>query len=273
MKDNEAASEKEVYRPKYPVQTLEKTIKILDYLKTHSATNGITLSKISEGVDMPISGVHRILDTLYAYNYVERGTNSNTYKLGWELFELGKNIPKQHTIASSNYLPYLEALCNKYNETINLGILNNLEVVILNRIEPLNPDMRLTTNVQIGGRGPLYVMGMGKLFLSDMTDEEIRHYYEIHNITRRTKYTIITPEQMMNEVKKIRENGYAAEMEEYCDNLGCVAVPIRDYTNKIIAAISMSGETSHFDETRLKYIIPDMQEACAHISKTLGYNR
>lgn len=256
------------YRPKYPVQTLEKALEIIKYFKNNITTEGISISELSEKLNMGKSSVHRILDTLYAYNYVERLNNGSSYKLGWELFDIGNTVPNQHSLSSSNYIPLLEKLCAKYCETVNLGILNNDAVVIIYKMEP---NIRLKANVQIGGREPLYATSLGKHFLSEMTDDEIYNYYRVHKIEPYTKNTIITPGKMVKELQEIRQTGVAIDREEFCEGLTCVSMPVRDFTKKIVASISLSGPTQRLSFETINQIKVDLKETCNKLSHYMGF--
>lgn len=256
------------YKPKYPVQTLEKALEIIKYFKNNITTEGISISELSEQLNLGKSSVHRILDTLYAYNYVERLNNGSSYKLGWELFDIGNSVPNQHSLSSSNYVPLLEKLCAKYSETINLGILNNEAVVIIYKMEP---NIRLKANVQIGGREPLYSTSLGKQFLSEMTDDEIYNYYRTHKIEPFTKNTIITAGKMLKEVQEIRKSGIALDKEEFCEGLTCVSMAIRDFTGKVVASISLSGPSQRLTDDIILQVKFDLNEACEKLSSFMGY--
>ena len=99
------------YVPKYPVQTLGKALDIIEFLKSNTCAEGMSISEISRGLSMAKSGVHRLLDTLMAYGYVEKVENAlTTYRLGWGLYDAGSAVPKQHTLNGANYLPLLGKL-------------------------------------------------------------------------------------------------------------------------------------------------------------------
>ena len=93
----------EGYRPKYPVQTLEKAIDILLYLKKNASPNGVGIAEISENLNMGKSSVHRILDTLYAYGFVEHMRQGTGYCLGWGLYDVAQSVLNNHRLSETNY--------------------------------------------------------------------------------------------------------------------------------------------------------------------------
>lgn len=256
--------------PKYPVQTLSKALDILNYIKENNSTEGTSISEISKALDMGKSGVHRLLDTLMAYGYVEKtNINSTAYRLGWGLFDVGNSVPKQHTLNSTSYIPAVEKLCNMFSETVNLGVLNNHETVIICKIEP---NIKLRTNTQVGEREPLYATALGKLFMSDFSNEELAWYFENTEIEQLATNTITTLEAMKKELRLIKNQNYALDNEEYFDGMICFAMPIKDFTGKIVSGISISGPAKRMSKEKLSNIHLSLTQTCHELSAFLGYN-
>ena len=238
------------YTPKYPVQTLQKAIEILMYIKENGSTDGLTIAELSEKLDMGKSVVHRILDTLYSYRFVEKTDKNGAYRLGWGLYEIAQTIPLHHSLSEDIYRKTMEQLCNQFQETVNLGIYNNGEVVIICKVEP---DRRVRSNIEVGEREPLYATALGKQFLSGFTKDKVREYFE----------TV--------QLKKVRMNGVSIDNQEYSEDLICTAAPIYNYENKIVAALSISVPESRYTEKKSKEIVNSLKEAAMEISEFLGY--
>ena len=258
----------ENYQPKYPVQTLSKSLDIIEYLKSNTSTEGVSISEISEQLNLGKSSVHRILDTLLSYNYVEKSITGMSYKLGWGIFDAGNTVPQQHSINSVVVLTHLKQLCDEFTETINLGVLDGNDVVIVHKVEP---NIRLRANVNIGGREPLYSTSLGKIFLCDFTEKQIYAYFNSVPITPLTPSTIIEPIKMIKELSLIKSQGYAIDNEELVDGLRCVAMPIKDYKGTIVAAFSVSGPLSRMTDERIALIVSRLTNVCLDVSKYLGH--
>ena len=258
------------HTPKYPVQTLSKALEVITYLKNNSSADGTTIISISKALNMGKSGVHRILDTLMAYNYVEKaGPTSSSYRLSWGLFGAGNAVPKQHTLNNINYSAILEKLCARFNETVNLGVISGRETTIICKIEP---EIKLRTNTQLGEREPLHATAVGKLFLCDFSDEQLKAYFENISIQNSTESTIVSFSSMKNELSIIRKNDFALDNEEYVDGMICFAMPIRDFNGKIVSGISISGPSKRMTNEKLKDIEHVLKQACNEISYFLGYS-
>lgn len=257
--------------PKYPVQTLGKALDILEYIKNNPSSEGISLTEISSALNIGKSGVHRLLDTLMAYDFVEKINGvSPAYRLGWGLFNAGNAVPKQHTLNGANYVPTIEKLCNTFFETTNLGILNNYEAIIICKMEPAR---MLRTNTQVGEREPIYSTALGKLFMSDMPEKDIDNYLERTTLKKLASNTITERHKLLEALEKVRQQDFAVDNEEFVDGMICLAMPIRDFTGHIVAGISISGPSKRMTKEKIGEISPVLRQACLGISQFLGYTK
>lgn len=256
------------YKPKYPVQTLGKALDVLIYIKNNASADGVSIAELSEYLNMGKSTVHRLLDTLLAYNFVEKTYANASYKLGWGIYDIGSSVPFQHSLNNTNFYPLLEELCNECSETINFGIMNNNSVVILYKAEP---NIKIRANVNIGGNEPLYCTAIGKLFLSSLSVQEVKEYFIYSDITNYTNNTITTAEKMIPELAKIAQNGYSIDNEEFYAGLICVAVPVYDYSGKIVAGISISGPSERMVQKKIDDVLPLLKKSCEKLSIHFGY--
>lgn len=254
------------YKPKYPVQTLEKAIDILLCIKESMSPEGMSIAEINEKLDLGKSVIHRILDTLYAYRFVEK--TSEGYRLGWGLYDIAQVIPENHHLSEANYKKIMERLCNHFKETVNLGIYSNGEVVIICKIEP---DRRLRSSVTVGEREPLYATALGKQFLASFTKDEVKEYFETFPIDKLTERTVVNLDEMYTELRKVKNQGYALDDGEFCDELICTAVPVYDFQGKIAAAMSISVPEGRYTSEKKDEIIKELKEAALELSEFLGY--
>lgn len=257
------------YRPKYPVQTLEKSMDVLLYMVNHPVPGGVSITELSEHTGLSKSGVHRILDTWLSYRVVEKAAGAQTYRLGWGLYEMGLAVPAGSSLLSAGCEEVIAWLCDQVGETVNLGVRSGDEVVILCKREP---DSRLHANISVGEREPLHATSLGKIFLSACTGREVEAYYTSHPVERLTEQTIMTAKEMNLELEEVRRRGCAMEQGEFDRDLLCVAVPVRDYTGDIAAALSVSGYRSRMNGEKLEQVLQGLKEASEHISRALGWD-
>lgn len=258
-------------QPKYPVQTVMKAIEIINLLAKEGGSQGLGISEFSKELEMGKSTVHRLLDTLQFYGYIEKDEDSSRYRLGWELYKIGQQIPQQNQLFNLNP-NYLMELGRRTQETVNLGILKRSETVLLSKIEGSRDALRVSVNP--GEYESIHATGIGKAVICEMSDDEVRALLNgKETLVAYTAHTITRTEDLLSELRTIRRQGYAVDAEEYCLGLYCIAMPIRDYTEKIIAAVSVSTPTVRMNDEK-KRLILDALGKCAHdISRALGYPR
>ena len=253
-------------KPNYPIKVLNKTFSILEILLQHGSAMNMT--EISEKLGLYPSTIHRILDTLKYWGYVEQNTNTQKYQLGLKLLELG--MAKLHQIdLVREVTPYLKELVKQYNETVHLGVLEEGEVLYLAK-EESSQTIRMIS--YIGKRAPLHCTALGKVLLAYMSEEERKKILEEKELPRLTKNTITDKGELEKELDKIREQDFALDREEDEKDVRCIGAPIRNYKGKVIAAISISSPIFRIDKNVENNLKEALIKTTNKISKRLGYN-
>jgi len=252
--------------PNYPIKVLNKTFSILEILlQQRSAINMIELS---EKLGLYPSTIHRILDTLKYWGYVEQDPNTQKYQLGLKLLELG--MAKLHQIdLVREATPYLKELVNQCNETVHLGVLEGGEVLYLAK-EESSQTIRMISYV--GKRAPLHCTSLGKVLLAYLSAEERKKILEGKVLPRLTENTITDKRELEKELGKVREQDFALDKEENEKDVRCVAAPVRNYQGEVIAAISISSPIFRIDKNIQNVLKEALIKTSKKISKRLGYN-
>jgi DNA-binding IclR family transcriptional regulator len=123
------------------------------------------------------------------------------------------------------------------DETVQLAILDDLDVVYIDKVEGTRP-LRLISNV--GGRLPAYVTGIGKALLAGLPDSVLESRFRGVELEGYTAQTITSGDALIEVLRDVRRQGYATDDGEYTYGVFCVAVPIRDKSNSVVAAMSCS---------------------------------
>ena len=252
---------------KYMLQTLERAIAVVEALALEK--NGCGVTKLAKATNINKSTVFKILYTLSQKGYVERVPDSEDYRLGVKVLQLGSAILDQmdlRTIA----LPYLQQLSLATKETVHLGILDNFEIVYIEKFESVEHSIRMHS--QVGKRSPLHCTAMGKVILSDFTDERISEMFSDRALKKYTDSTITEMEKLLEEIAMVRKKGHAFDNMEHEESIRCIAVAIRDRTKRIIAAISVSVPVMFLTEERVPFIIEELKKTSRQISYQMGYN-
>ncbi|MFZ7103304.1 MAG: IclR family transcriptional regulator [Peptococcaceae bacterium] len=259
--------EKKSYNPKYPVQTLEKALDIIEIFFKESDSRGLGISDLDKKLNMGKSTIHRILDTLAAYNYVEKCEGNTRYRLGWKLYEIGNVVPRHRNIFQCDY-GILQELCNLYKETVNLGVRVDSDVITIAKFEPATT---LMANLQIGSREPLYATAMGKMLISQFDRTKILEILGEEKFKSYTPNTITNLDDLLVELEKIKKQGYSIDVEESCLGLCCIAMPIQNYKKEIVSAVSVSGPSVRLNFNKIMDVKEGLAEATGLLSGYLGY--
>jgi IclR family transcriptional regulator, KDG regulon repressor len=248
------------------VQSLERALTILNKLSDYP--EGIQIARLSEQVGLSKSTVHRLLATLSNMNYVVKDTESDRYKLGLQILFLSRNILNNNDIVHTSK-PYLEKLSREINETVHLCIEDRGEIVYIDKIES-NQTIRMFSRV--GNRAPMYCTAVGKILYSGMESEYFEELISKVNFIAKTEATITSPEELREEIDKIKKQKYALDNIENEEGIRCIAAPIYNHTGKIIASFSVSGPSNRVTMDRINDIlIEKMRQTSLDISRNLGY--
>ncbi len=259
-------SEREHSGIKYPVQTLEKALEVIGIMKD-GPFDGVRLKDLSEQLGMGKSTIHRILNTLAAYGYVEQSVDSKKYRLGWKFFEIGSSIPRQRNLNNMD-LKVLWILCEKYEETVNLGIRIYDKVAIIAKADPQK--VLFKAGPYLGEHEPLHATALGKVLLSGLEDEEVARLLANTDFERYTINTLTNLEQLLEQLEQVRKSGYALDREELTIGLTCIAMPVYNYTNEIIAGLSISGPSFRLNPDKILNCKEGLKKSCEQLSVYFG---
>lgn len=248
---------------KATLQTVDRALQLLEILAEHP--KGMQPKEIEEVLELNKVTVHRLLATLENRGFIER--MGNAYVIGLKLVELS-SMKLSNVELKTEAAPYLRELVTRLGLPVQMAILEGTEAVFIDKIESRN-SFRMYS--QIGKRIPLYASGVGKVLLLQEGDEEIRQKLDTVEFTAFTPKTLTSVEEVIEAVKVARKKGYAVDDEEHEEGIFCVAAPIYDYRDKVIAAISVGDVNKQFIKGTNTKQIELIKETAKEISKRLGY--
>lgn len=212
---------------------LIKAAQILDSL---SEGKSKTIQQIANDTGNTPPTVLKILETLIYIGYVAKNSRTKEYSLGPKFIQYGSKESTETNFVKLTQ-PYLEELQETIDETIHLAVPQNDEVMYVNKLEPKNQNIYMTS--KIGMTRSLYSAGMGKAVLSTYNDEELAKYLAKTPLVAKTEFTITDPEELKKDLAKIREEGYAIDNEEQELDCYCVATTLGK-EDHVIGAMSVS---------------------------------
>jgi len=260
-------SQRVTNKEQYHVRTVDRALSVLKVFITDESKGELSLTEISRAVALDQSTTYRLLVTLEASGFIKQSDRNGKYRLGVASLALSEAFLR-HNDLSQRAKPSLVNLRDQCGETVHLAVLEGLEVVYLDKLAGLHPIGLMSSRV--GGRSPAYCTGLGKSLLAFHPTSEIREAYKSFPLKKYTSNTITDLDTLLKELAKIRENGYAVDVEEHEQGVACIAAPVFDHRG-IAAAISVSGPSNRVIEQIAKSNLPEMVVGAAgEISSQMG---
>ena len=249
-------------------QSVEKALQIIEVMAKNKGP--MRLSDISTEVGLPSSTIIRFLSSLMSYNYVNQNKETLKYSLSLKFCHIANMVSSQISLRDVTR-PFLLELSEKCEESVCLAIVEDLMMMYIDVVD--GPDNMLKTMQRIGKRAPLHSTGVGKLILQEFDSTEIDKFIQKRGLPSLTPNTITTKDVLVEELIKIKQQGYALDNEECELGARCIAAPLRDYTGRIIACISISGPISRVTGEKMIEIQETVIEYSNRISQSLGYHK
>lgn len=247
-------------------QSLEKALQIIEFMAEHRKP--VRLQMIAEALSFPASTTLRFLATLEKKKYVKQDPDTLRYYLTYKLCKIGNLISSSHKVRDIAR-PYLMELVEKVSESACLAIDDDGKALYIDVVS--GPANILRVMQRIGKEAPLHCTGVGKLLLQNYDNNELNELLSKTGMEQLTHNTIVSPEELKMELEKVRQLDYAIDDEECEIGARCVAAPIRNYTGKIVASISVSGPVSRMTFQKIELIKNKLKLTADKISSDLGY--
>jgi len=251
---------------RYHVPNLERALLIMEHLAEHTHPMGVT--ELSEALSFPKNSVFRIVSTLHAYGYLDRDDASKQYTLGSKLLTIGYNaVQEGHLVEKS--IDVMRFVRDEVQETVLVGILDGAEGVVL---EQVLPEQQLKVTVGIGTRFPLHTAAPAKAMLAHLPEKELVQLLNRIEYPRYTDTTITSKKQMMEELVRVRDMGYALDNGEHNPTIRCVAAPVLDQRGHPAGSIWVTGPEFRLTDDRFTTVGDTLAEACSRVSRRFGYS-
>ncbi len=230
---------------KYGAPSVKKAFAILSAIS--SAKNGLGVSELAKKLKMAKSTVHGMTSALEELGAVMRDPVTKKYKLGFTLLEIGRSAYSQIDLQTSAR-PVTEELMEKTQTSVFLGILNGGQVTILDIVESRQ---ELNITAPVGSTIPLFAGAVGKVFLASMAKEQADKIIKSKGLPRFTDNSIVDTDLYFNELRQVREKGYAVDDEEYILGVRAVASPLMGL-GQLRSAIWAVGFKANLDEKKMQ---------------------
>ena len=247
------------------VQALDRAFELLDLVCR--SQGGMTIQQLSALTGLHKSTVHRMLQTLVNWRYVQKSEKDAIYRPGLYICELSEIIQNNMDIVSIAK-PILEQLSSEVLETVHLAMRDDLDIVYIHKV--VSPNCSIHMASRIGMHRPLYCTAVGKAIIATLAEQEVEEIWDRSDIKAYTPNTITDKNKFLEEIEHVRERGYAYDNEENEIGVHCIATSIPLLKNKTTYAISVSLPASRIVQDNKSELVGPLMKARADIVRTLG---
>lgn len=245
-------------------KTFLKGLTLIQTLAGRETPSGVT--ELARELRLTKSNVHRLLQALVARRFA-RKLAGGQYELTTKIWELGWSVLGRLDVKQVA-APFLRELAEKTQETVHLSILDGSEVVYIDKIDSSQP---VRAYSHVGGRAPAYAVATGKALLAWQSPSVVIDVLGNGRLKKFTRHTAASTKEVQNELKRVRERGFAANRGEWRETVCGLAAPIRDATGAVVAAVGISGPSERLRPRALSEFAPIVTKTAEAISAALGF--
>jgi len=228
---------------KYWVPALEKAHSIIRLIAEEP--DKLKLSDLCRRLEISKSSMFSLLQTMEALDWISRNS-SDAYTLGLHYGLMGNAYFQQYDLIDS-FRKEAPAYMKLLNESIQLARLEDKDIFYLAKEAAPSPVQMVSGP---GTRIPAYATGLGKMLLSGLENEQLDNMYPQEALSSLTSFTIRTKSELFKQLPRIREQGYALDLQEGVMGFNCIAAPIYHPNGQLVAAVSFSIPLHHWEEKR-----------------------
>jgi IclR family acetate operon transcriptional repressor len=250
----------------YNITALQRGLMLLHLFA--KSEKGLSATEVAKSSVLPVSTVHRLLVNLQTAGFLDCDAG-RIYHLGVACISIGQAARGQLDVRRLS-LRHLQEVNQLTRETVHLTVREGLSAVYVEKLDSPEP---LRIHSRVGTSVPLHCTAVGKVLLAHLTEPELDKILKEMEFRRFTENTIRSPQEMLAELRRVRKNGFACDLEEYEPHIRCVAAPIWDSQGAVNASLSVTGPGVRMASARIRQIAPLIRNAGLRISEELGYDR
>ena len=248
----------------YSLNSVRNALRLLKCFTMDEPEKKVT--DLAKDMNLSKSTVSRLLQTLASEGFISKNPETQKYRLGLSVLCLS-GVVISNLELHREAMPVLRKLVDQVEETAHIAVLEDMDIIYLQKIECTHP-VRILTH--IGRKNPAHCTSAGKLLLAYQDPNVVKEKITA-GLTAYTEKTITSPEKFLTHLALIRKNGYAVSVEEFRPGIVSVAAPIRDYTKQVIACVNIVGPIQRIQPQTINKYVKHVVNAGKEISERLGY--
>jgi len=251
----------------YMIQSVSHALDILESFTRTEGELGVT--ELSKRLGLHKNNIFRLLATLEHRGYIEQNKETENYRLGAKTLQIGSIFIEQRE-CRRQARPILESLMASTSETAVVAVLRGNKVIYMDSVET---DRTVRAVSRIGVMHPAHCTAVGKMQLANLSTNEIERLYQETELIPLTDRSIKTRTALIAELKKITAQGYAFEDEEAELDVRSIAVPVKDFSGNVIAAVGIVAPAHRLAEAQQEKagIVALVKDAGRALSTKLGF--
>jgi DNA-binding IclR family transcriptional regulator len=252
------------HRDRGTLRSVNNALSILEAFSPDRPELGVT--ELARALRLGKSTVHRLLSSLAARGYVRKNPDTDRYCLGLKAFEVGSAAAGPHMIRETA-APFLRRLSAACRETVHLGVLDDGDVVYIDKIES---QQALQMYSRIGRRAPAHCTALGKALLAWEPDDVLDGFLG-RRLEAYTTRTLTDAARLRHDLRGVRERGHALDDDEFEVGLRCIAAPVRDHTGRVVASLGIASPAVRLPAERVGAMAAVVRSVAGEVSAALGW--
>ena len=248
--------------PSRSVQSVEHVGRLLELFTVNTPEIGVTQAARHLGLSK--SSVHALLTALTRIGLLHR-VSTGRYRLGFRLMALN-TVLTAHTPWRRVAREEMTQLANTVREPVHLAVLDGVQAICIDKVEGNAP----LADTPVGGILPPHATALGKVILAHHPPEDITAWFTEGHMPMFTPSTIVSLDELLSDLTRTRERGYALSLEERAPGVCSLAAPLRDGSGEVIAAMSISTSARRFEQRRAT-LVQELMQATGTTSRRLGF--
>ncbi|WP_420346322.1 IclR family transcriptional regulator [Pelagibius sp.] len=245
-------------------RTLDRGLRVLEVIADEAS---LSLSEIARRLDLTPATTFRLLETLRHRDYVRQDEETGLYDVGPRAFQIGSAFTERlriHQVAQ----PVLGRLADELGDTVSLGLRDGGEVIFVDQREGRG---MIRMAPRLGVRAPLHCTAAGKVLTAWLWEAALRDVLGDRPMERFTESTIASWPALIEELDRVRQQGYAMDLEEYEQQICCLAAPVRGRDGHVVGALSVSRVATRFPHSDPLPFAQRIIAAAEDVSRRLGW--
>ncbi len=247
------------------IQSLQRGLSILEIIG--KSGGGLSMAEVSRTIGLHPSTTYHLLRTLTALGYLKQGEATRDYVIGSKLFQVAGSAWTEDQLIKIS-APFLAEIVRQTGETSHLAIFEHDEVVVVDKVDGSSP---VHVSERIGYPRPAHCTAIGKTLLAYLPEAELKTFLQKYELKAITPRSITSIPMLEQELKRVRDQGYAFDDEEFTQGIRCLAAPVRNFTGEVVASVGISGPVWRVSLDRVSQFTEAVKATAYRLSQQLGY--